>query len=89
MSIFLMLLGSESSGGFAGIGIGMAIVANQMYYNKSKKAVDRIMQYHSDPEVRRNLVIRKGGTSGWGIVYAIAIFIVSMAIEYLIADALL
>ncbi|MNJ57391.1 hypothetical protein D3C77_529780 [compost metagenome] len=89
MSIFLMLLGSESNGGYAGIGIGMAIAANQMYYNKSKKAVDRIMQYHSDPEVRRNLVIQKGGTSGWVIVYAIAIFIVSMAIEYLIADALL
>lgn len=63
MSIFLMLLGSESNGGYAGMGIWMAILTNQMYYNKSKKAVDRIMQYHSDPEVRRNLVIQKGGTS--------------------------
>lgn len=62
MSIFLMLLGSESNGGYAGMGIGMAILANQMYYNKSKKAVDRIIQYHS--EVRRNLVIQKDGTSG-------------------------
>nr|WP_267890469.1 DUF2628 domain-containing protein [Paenibacillus bouchesdurhonensis] len=89
MSIFLMLLGSESSGGFAGMGIGMAILANQMYYNKSKKAVDKIMQYYSDPEVRRNLVIQKGGTSGWGIVYAIVILIVSLAVEFIIEEALL
>lgn len=89
MSIFLMLLGSESSGGFAGMGIGMAILANQMYYKKSKKTIDKIMQYHSDPEVRRNLAIQKGGTSGWGIVYAIVIFIVTAAIEFIIEDALL
>ncbi|WP_213590919.1 DUF2628 domain-containing protein [Paenibacillus woosongensis] len=89
MSIFLMLLGSESSGGFAGMGIGMAILANQMYYKKSKKTINKIMQYHSDPEVRRNLAIQKGGTSGWGIVYAIVIFIVSAAIEFIIEDALL
>ncbi|WP_460320625.1 DUF2628 domain-containing protein [Paenibacillus sp. YSY-4.3] len=89
ISIFLMLLGSESSSGYAGLGIGMAILANQMYYKKSKKAVDKIMQYHSDPEVRRNLVIQKGGTSGWGIVYAIAILLVSITIEIVVGDSLL
>ncbi|GAA0134911.1 hypothetical protein YSY43_17510 [Paenibacillus sp. YSY-4.3] len=71
------------------MGIGMAILANQMYYKKSKKAVDKIMQYHSDPEVRRNLVIQKGGTSGWGIVYAIAILLVSITIEIVVGDSLL
>ncbi|WP_246021181.1 DUF2628 domain-containing protein [Paenibacillus lentus] len=89
ISIFLMFLGSESSGGFAGVGIGMAILANQIYYKKSKKVIDQIMQSHNDPEVRRNLAIQKGGTSGWGIVYAIVIFIVSVIIEYLIEDTLL
>ncbi|WHX49603.1 hypothetical protein QNH46_02640 [Paenibacillus woosongensis] len=89
MSIFLMLLGSESSFGYAGVGIGISILANEMYYKKSKKAIDKIMQYHSDPEVRRNLAIQKGGTSGWGIVYAIVILLVSIAIEIIIEDALL
>lgn len=89
ISIFLMLLGSESSVGFAGVGIGISIMANEMYYKKSKKTVDKIMQYHSDPEARRNLVIQKGGTSGWGIVYAIAIFIVFIVIEVIIEDAIL
>ncbi len=89
ISIFLMLIGSESSVGFAGAGIGISIMANEMYYKKSKKAVDKIMQYHSSPEVRRNLVIQKGGTSGWGILYAIAIFIVFIVIEIIIEEALL
>ncbi|WP_379394074.1 DUF2628 domain-containing protein [Paenibacillus lentus] len=89
ISIFLMLIGSESSIGFAGVGIGISIMANEMYYKKSKKTVDKIMHYHREPEVRRNLVIQKGGTSGWGIVYAIAILLVSIVIEIVIGDALL
>lgn len=89
ISIFLMLIGSESSIGFAGVGIGISIMANEMYYKKSKKTVDKIMHYHREPEVRRNLVIQKGGTSGGGIVYAIAILLVSIVIEIVIGGALL
>lgn len=75
-------------GAYTGLNIGMTIGANQLYYRKAKRTIDNILLQHGEHEVRRNLIIKKGGTTGWGILFGILAMIISVIIQVAIESSL-
>lgn len=83
ISIIQILMDTPNSfyGIYSAVYVVVAMNANKIYYRKAKKSIESIMLLYGEQEVRYSLVRKKGGTSGWGIVYAIIIALILVFIE--------
>nr|WP_179015464.1 DUF2628 domain-containing protein [Paenibacillus sp. 79R4] len=81
-----LLLGLPLKGAYIGIYILCGTLGNKLYYQKAQKEIDHILALHGDYELRRSLIYEKGGTSGWGIVYGIGMFLIGTIIGLLLEE---
>ncbi|WP_213510750.1 DUF2628 domain-containing protein [Paenibacillus macerans] len=80
LGLFELLLGFSLRYALTIIFILNGIFGNKLYYRKAKKEIDHILLLHANPEIRRNLIQQKGGTSGWGIAFGIIMLLIGAII---------
>ncbi|WP_435925786.1 DUF2628 domain-containing protein [Paenibacillus sp. DYY-L-2] len=84
-----LLLGFPLKGAFIAIYILNGTLGNKLYYQKAKREMDQIFRIHRDPEVCRQLILQKGGTSGWGIVFGIGMILFGAFAQILLDEMFL
>lgn len=88
LALLELLLGFSLRGAYYAIYIFNGTLGNKLYYRKARKEIDNILLLHGDTEIRRHLILQKGGTSGWGIVFGILLVMVEAFVALILEEAL-